>query len=190
MGESKVSFWHRNWSAPLVKITCYFVSLFQDCISLGSGEPNRSSYHSFVLYHSNSPRWGEIIKLPIPIDRFRGSHLRFEFRHCSSEWDFSSHFLENMNIPLLSGIVIKRILIIGAKQWVDNKWILRDRILSQVVLWTVKAVVQNHAIWYWLFIESEITLCHSSLGVSFVPVKLLKDPWFIKAINLVLFGSW
>lgn len=58
----------------------------QDCISLGSGEPNRSSYHSFVLYHSNSPRWGEIIKLPIPIDRFRGSHLRFEFRHCSSEW--------------------------------------------------------------------------------------------------------
>lgn len=59
--------------------------LFQDCISLGSGEPNRSSYHSFVLYHSNSPRWGEIVKLPIPIDRFRGSHLRFEFRHCSSE---------------------------------------------------------------------------------------------------------
>ncbi|MEQ2158064.1 Dedicator of cytokinesis protein 3, partial [Goodea atripinnis] len=24
--------------------------------------------------------------LPIPIDRFRGSHLRFEFRHCSSEF--------------------------------------------------------------------------------------------------------
>lgn len=68
-----------------MKITSYFASLFQDCISLGSGEPNRSSYHSFVLYHSNSPRWGEIIKLPIPIDRFRGSHLRFEFRHCSSE---------------------------------------------------------------------------------------------------------
>lgn len=58
---------------------------WQDCISLGSGEPSRSAYHSFVLYHNNSPRWGEIIKLPIPIDRFRGSHLRFEFRHCSSE---------------------------------------------------------------------------------------------------------
>ncbi|ELV10406.1 Dedicator of cytokinesis protein 3 [Tupaia chinensis] len=59
--------------------------ILKDCISLGSGEPNRSSYHSFVLYHSNSPRWGEIIKLPIPIDRFRGSHLRFEFRHCSTK---------------------------------------------------------------------------------------------------------
>ena len=70
---------------PSSMMVCCSASLFQDCISLGSGEPNRSSYHSFVLYHSNSPRWGEIIKLPIPIDRFRGSHLRFEFRHCSSE---------------------------------------------------------------------------------------------------------
>lgn len=57
----------------------------QDCISLGSGEPNTSEYRSFVLYHNNSPRWSEMVKLPIPIDRFRGSHLRFEFRHCSSE---------------------------------------------------------------------------------------------------------
>ncbi|XP_043933928.1 dedicator of cytokinesis protein 3 [Protopterus annectens] len=59
--------------------------ILKDCISLGSGEPNTSEYHSFVLYHNNSPRWGEIIKLPIPIDRFRGSHLRFEFRHCSTK---------------------------------------------------------------------------------------------------------
>lgn len=57
----------------------------QDCISLGSGEPNASEYRSFVLYHNNGPRWSEMVKLPIPIDRFRGSHLRFEFRHCSSE---------------------------------------------------------------------------------------------------------
>lgn len=63
--------------------TCSFSS--QDCISLGSGEPNTSEYRSFVLYHNNSPRWSEMVKLPIPIDRFRGSHLRFEFRHCSSE---------------------------------------------------------------------------------------------------------
>lgn len=52
---------------------------------MGSGEPNASEYRSFVLYHNNSPRWSEMVKLPIPIDRFRGSHLRFEFRHCSSE---------------------------------------------------------------------------------------------------------
>uniref|UniRef100_A0A8C5PP34 Dedicator of cytokinesis 3 n=1 Tax=Leptobrachium leishanense TaxID=445787 RepID=A0A8C5PP34_9ANUR len=57
----------------------------RDCVSLGTGEPPRSQYHSFVLYHNNSPRWGELVKLPIPIDRFRGSHLRFEFRHCSTK---------------------------------------------------------------------------------------------------------
>lgn len=59
--------------------------VLQDCISLGSGEPNAPEHRSFVLYHTNSPRWSELIKLPIPVDRFRGSHLRFEFRHCSSE---------------------------------------------------------------------------------------------------------
>uniref|UniRef100_A0A670IL08 Dedicator of cytokinesis 3 n=1 Tax=Podarcis muralis TaxID=64176 RepID=A0A670IL08_PODMU len=72
-----------------IEVTMYVLyadgEILKDCISLGSGEPSRSLYHSFVLYHSNSPRWGEVIKLPIPIDRFRGSHLRFEFRHCSTK---------------------------------------------------------------------------------------------------------
>ncbi|XP_057343045.1 dedicator of cytokinesis protein 3 isoform X3 [Manis pentadactyla] len=72
-----------------IEVTMYVLyadgEVLKDCISLGSGEPNRSSYHSFVLYHSNSPRWGEMVKLPVPIDRFRGSHLRFEFRHCSTK---------------------------------------------------------------------------------------------------------
>ncbi|KAM8799886.1 dedicator of cytokinesis protein 3 [Eudromia elegans] len=72
-----------------IEVTMYVLyadgEILKDCITLGSGEPSRSAYHSFVLYHNNSPRWGEIIKLPIPIDRFRGSHLRFEFRHCSTK---------------------------------------------------------------------------------------------------------
>ncbi|XP_061642302.1 dedicator of cytokinesis protein 3-like isoform X2 [Phyllopteryx taeniolatus] len=59
--------------------------LVQDCINLGCGEPNVAEHRSFVLYHNNSPRWSEAIKLPIPIDQFRGSHLRFEFRHCSTK---------------------------------------------------------------------------------------------------------
>uniref|UniRef100_A0A4W3GX96 Dedicator of cytokinesis 3 n=1 Tax=Callorhinchus milii TaxID=7868 RepID=A0A4W3GX96_CALMI len=54
-------------------------------VSLGSGEPPMTDHCSFVLYHNNSPRWGEIVKLPIPVDKFRGSHLRFEFRHCSTK---------------------------------------------------------------------------------------------------------
>uniref|UniRef100_A0A4W4EBP2 Dedicator of cytokinesis 4b n=1 Tax=Electrophorus electricus TaxID=8005 RepID=A0A4W4EBP2_ELEEL len=54
-------------------------------ISAGSGEPGEDEYHSFVLYHNNSPRWAEQIKLPIPVDVFHGSHVRFEFRHCSTK---------------------------------------------------------------------------------------------------------
>uniref|UniRef100_A0AAY4C004 Dedicator of cytokinesis 3 n=1 Tax=Denticeps clupeoides TaxID=299321 RepID=A0AAY4C004_9TELE len=72
-----------------IEVTVYVLyadgEILKDCICLGTGEPNLSEHRSFVLYHNNSPRWSELIKLPIPIDRFRGSHLRFEFRHCSTK---------------------------------------------------------------------------------------------------------
>uniref|UniRef100_A0A8C6PSX6 Dedicator of cytokinesis 3 n=1 Tax=Nothobranchius furzeri TaxID=105023 RepID=A0A8C6PSX6_NOTFU len=72
-----------------IEVTLYVLyadgDTLKDCISLGTGEPNSTEYRSFVLYHNNSPRWSEMVKLPIPIDRFRGSHLRFEFRHCSTK---------------------------------------------------------------------------------------------------------
>uniref|UniRef100_A0A673X151 Dedicator of cytokinesis 3 n=1 Tax=Salmo trutta TaxID=8032 RepID=A0A673X151_SALTR len=72
-----------------IEVTVYVLyadgEILKDCISLGSGEPHISEHRSFVLYHNNNPRWSEVVKLPIPIDCFRGSHLRFEFRHCSTK---------------------------------------------------------------------------------------------------------
>ncbi|XP_049341467.1 dedicator of cytokinesis protein 3-like isoform X2 [Astyanax mexicanus] len=72
-----------------IEVTVYVLyadgETLKDCISVGCGEPSVSEHHSFVLYHNNSPRWSESLKLPIPIERFRGSHLRFEFRHCSTK---------------------------------------------------------------------------------------------------------
>lgn len=62
------------------------LSFVQSYVAAGSGEPGSDQYHSLVLYHNNSPRWAEQIKLPIPVDMFRGSHVRFEFRHCSSKY--------------------------------------------------------------------------------------------------------
>lgn len=78
-----------------------FITAFlrQDFISFGSGEPPASEYHSFVLYHNNSPRWAELLKLPIPVDKFRSAHIRFEFRHCSSECPAG---------PLVPGVVWRR----------------------------------------------------------------------------------
>uniref|UniRef100_A0A7M4ESN9 Dedicator of cytokinesis 4 n=1 Tax=Crocodylus porosus TaxID=8502 RepID=A0A7M4ESN9_CROPO len=72
-----------------VEVTMHVVDscgqILKDFISFGSGELPASEYHSFVLYHNNSPRWAELLKLPIPVDKFRGAHIRFEFRHCSTK---------------------------------------------------------------------------------------------------------
>ncbi|XP_071960816.1 dedicator of cytokinesis protein 3-like isoform X2 [Antedon mediterranea] len=53
------------------------------CICLGDGEKPVEEYKSVVYRHTNQPRWNEIIKLMIPIDKFNDTHIRFEFRHCS-----------------------------------------------------------------------------------------------------------
>lgn len=50
-----------------------------------AGTEGSSEYQSLVIYHHNSPTWAETVRLAIPIDKFYGSHVRFEFRHCSSE---------------------------------------------------------------------------------------------------------
>uniref|UniRef100_UPI00358E5EA5 dedicator of cytokinesis protein 4 isoform X3 n=1 Tax=Myxine glutinosa TaxID=7769 RepID=UPI00358E5EA5 len=72
-----------------VEVTMYVLDvqgdILPDCICAGSGEPGVTKFRSFVLYHNNSPRWAEPVKLPLPIERFRGAHLRFEFRHCSTK---------------------------------------------------------------------------------------------------------
>ena len=38
-----------------------------------------------VLYHSNTPCWGETFRLEVPTEQFQvdGCHVRLEFRHCS-----------------------------------------------------------------------------------------------------------
>nr|XP_043876933.1 dedicator of cytokinesis protein 4b isoform X1 [Solea senegalensis] len=75
--------------AKNVEITVYVLDMdgqiLKSHVAAGSGEPGGDEYHSLVLYHNNSPRWSEQIKLPIPVDMFRGSHVRFEFRHCSTK---------------------------------------------------------------------------------------------------------
>uniref|UniRef100_A0A3Q0SMD3 Dedicator of cytokinesis protein 4 n=1 Tax=Amphilophus citrinellus TaxID=61819 RepID=A0A3Q0SMD3_AMPCI len=79
-----------------VEITVYVLDvdgqILKGHVAAGSGEPSVDEYHSLVLYHNNSPRWGEQLKLPIPVDMFRGSHVRFEFRHCSSKCEWGGEY--------------------------------------------------------------------------------------------------
>ncbi|XP_023606769.1 LOW QUALITY PROTEIN: dedicator of cytokinesis protein 4 [Myotis lucifugus] len=88
-----------------VEVTMFIVEsggqTLKDFISFGSGEPPASEYHSFVLYHNNSPRWAELLKLPIPVDKFRGAHIRFEFRHCSTKEKGEKKLFGFSFIPLM-----------------------------------------------------------------------------------------
>ncbi|XP_026880343.2 dedicator of cytokinesis protein 4 isoform X2 [Electrophorus electricus] len=72
-----------------VEVTVYLLGVdgqvLKGMVCSGSGEPGMDEFHSLVLYHSNSPRWSEMIKLSVPLELFRATHLRFEFRHCSTK---------------------------------------------------------------------------------------------------------
>ncbi|XP_061920452.1 dedicator of cytokinesis protein 4b isoform X4 [Entelurus aequoreus] len=88
-----------------VEITIYVLDIdgqiLKSHMAAGSGEPGADDYHSLVLYHNNSPRWAEQIKLPIPVDMFRGSHVRFEFRHCSTKEKGEKKLFGYSFVPLM-----------------------------------------------------------------------------------------
>lgn len=58
--------------------------VLENCLWGACGMDPQSDYHSMIIYHHNSPHWNETIRLTVPIDKFSNSHVRFEFRHCST----------------------------------------------------------------------------------------------------------
>ena len=58
------------------------------CFYLAAGLEGSTRAVFPVLYHVNNPVWMETVRLQIPIEQFAGSHIRFEYRHCSSECIF------------------------------------------------------------------------------------------------------
>jgi dedicator of cytokinesis protein 1 len=60
------------------------VLILQGVITLGGGVEVINEYRSVIYYHEDKPRWFEIFKVAVPIEEFKGSHLKFMFKHRSS----------------------------------------------------------------------------------------------------------
>lgn len=53
-------------------------------ISLGGGSEPLNNYRSVIYYHECNPVWNETFKVAVPIEEFKSSHLKFMFKHRSS----------------------------------------------------------------------------------------------------------
>ncbi|XP_014489472.1 PREDICTED: dedicator of cytokinesis protein 1 isoform X4 [Dinoponera quadriceps] len=53
-------------------------------MTLGGGAPSIDEYRSVIYYHEDKPRWCETFKIAIPIEEFKQAHLKFAFKHRSS----------------------------------------------------------------------------------------------------------
>uniref|UniRef100_T1IIV8 Dedicator of cytokinesis protein 1 n=1 Tax=Strigamia maritima TaxID=126957 RepID=T1IIV8_STRMM len=58
--------------------------ILKSYISIGAGVESLNEYRSVIYYHEDKPKWFETLKVTIPIEEFDSAHIKFNFRHRSS----------------------------------------------------------------------------------------------------------
>lgn len=58
--------------------------VMKDVMTQGGGASMVGEYHSVIYYHEDRPKWNETFKINVPIDDFIRCHLKFVFKHRSS----------------------------------------------------------------------------------------------------------
>lgn len=53
-------------------------------ITQGGGATMTNDYRSVIYYHDDKPKWNETFRINVPIEEFKQCHLRFTFKHRSS----------------------------------------------------------------------------------------------------------
>eukprot|EP00026_Physarum_polycephalum_P000045 Phypoly_transcript_00045.p1 GENE.Phypoly_transcript_00045~~Phypoly_transcript_00045.p1 ORF type:complete len:1883 (+),score=230.21 Phypoly_transcript_00045:40-5688(+) len=74
----------------------------RNAISIGSGVPLSDEFRSYVIYHSNTPRWFETFRLVIPTNLWSQVHLYVVMKHSTSsdhkdKGSFAFAFMRIMN---------------------------------------------------------------------------------------------
>ncbi|XP_076759593.1 dedicator of cytokinesis protein myoblast city isoform X4 [Xylocopa sonorina] len=67
-----------------VKVCNEFGVPIPGVMTLGGGASPIDEYHSVIYYHEDKPRWCETFKIAVPIEEFKQAHLKFTFKHRSS----------------------------------------------------------------------------------------------------------
>ncbi|XP_022099388.1 dedicator of cytokinesis protein 3-like isoform X2 [Acanthaster planci] len=77
----------RKTASRNVEVTIHVIDGYNKkmkCIWLGGDESDTDEYRSTIYYHTNQPHWLENIRLSIPMEKFKDTHIRLECRHCST----------------------------------------------------------------------------------------------------------